>query len=81
MKEITGEEFDKLFLHGHGSSSPFYNKLMNMKVGDAYIIYKTEWRVKYFPGLICKRVSKNFGHKFKYGSLPDRSGWAIKRVG
>jgi hypothetical protein len=80
MKEITSEEFDKLKLHGRGSSGPLYNRLLKMKVGDGLIIYKSEWKPKYPPTAILNRLEKKFGLRFERGALADRTGWAVKRV-
>lgn len=81
MKKITSEEFDKLNLHGRGSSTPFYNQIMALKPGDeALIIEKKEWHVKYLPTSMVNRIAKKYNRKFKAGSLPDRSGWGIKRL-
>lgn len=80
MKIITSEEFDTLALHGKGSSSPFYNKLLNLKVGQAVILLRSEWHVKYSPTGIINRIERKHGYRFERGALADRSGWAVKRV-
>jgi len=80
MKKITSEEFDQLSLHGKGSSSPLYNALLNMKPGDAMIIHKSEWHVKYPPTKVMNKVERKYGFQFERGALADRSGWAVKRV-
>lgn len=80
IKRLTSEEFDNLHLHRRGRSSVFYNTLLEMKVGEAIIIEKKEWRPKYPPTTIINRVQKNFGYKFTWGALSDRSGWAVKRI-
>lgn len=80
MKKITEEEFDRLRLHGKGSTSPAYNKIMALKPGEALIIEKKEWHVRYPVTTIVNRIARKHNMKFKAGSLPDRSGWGIKRV-
>lgn len=81
MKKITSEEFDNLKLHGKGSQSPLYNALLKLKPGEALIIYKTEWHVKYPPTTTVNKVMRKYNYKFESGALPDRTGWAVKRVG
>lgn len=80
MDKITKEDFNKLSLHGKGSSSTVYNSIFKLKVDEALIIYKTEWYVKYHPSLIIKRIEKKYGFKYEFGSLADRSGWAVMRI-
>lgn len=80
MKKLSSDEFDALPLHGKGSSSPLYNKLLNLQVGEALIILKTEWYVKYSPTTTMNRIERTRGYQFQRGALADRSGWAVKRV-
>ena len=80
MKKITSDQFDDLFGHGKGSSSPLFNHLIQMKPDDAFILYKTEWYVKYPPTTIVNRVMRKYKMSFLCKGLPDRSGWAVKRV-
>ena len=80
IRKIETAEFDQLSLHGKGRSSPLYNALLAMKPGEAIVIEKTGWKAKYPPTLIVKRIEKKYGYKFVRGALPDRSGWAVKRI-
>ena len=80
MKKITSADYDGLKLHGRGSSSPLYVALVNLKVGEGLIIYKTEWHVKYPPTAIFNRIERKLGYRLERGALPDRTGWAVKRV-
>lgn len=81
MKKITSEEFDNIYGHGKGASSPLYNLLLQMKIGDAFVILKSEWHKKYPPTTIINRVQRRHKMKFEWKALPDRTGWAVKRVG
>lgn len=81
MKKISSDEFDDIFGHGKGSSSPLYNYLIQMKPNDAFKLFKTEWHVKYPPSTIVNRVSRKHKMVFYVKGLPDRTGWAVKRVG
>jgi hypothetical protein len=80
MKKLTPEEFAKLPLHGRGSSSPFFNAILSLKVEENIIIEKKEWNKKYTPMKLVSRIERKFGMKYVRGALPDRSGWGIKRV-
>ena len=81
MEKIKSEEFDKLALHGRGNSSTFYNAMLGLKPGgDGLVIRKSEWGRSYPPTKMANRIAKKYGFVFKLGTLPDRSGWAVKRV-
>lgn len=80
IEKLTSEEFDQLTLHGRGRSSPVFNALISLKPGEAMSVKKKNWKPKYPPTLMVKRIEKKYGYKFAHGALPDRSGWAMKRV-
>ncbi len=80
IRKIEPEEFERLTLHGRGRSSPFYNAVLALKVGEALVIEKKDWKAKYSPTIVVNRVAKKHGYKYLCGALPDRSGWAVKRV-
>ena len=80
LKKIKSEEFEQLPLHGKGRSSPAYNAILSMKVGDAIIIEKQGWKRKDAPTTLVNKIERKFGMKFIRGALADRSGWAVKRV-
>ena len=80
IKRISAEEFDRMPLHGQGRSSAAYNAILSLKVGEAIIIEKKDWKPKYPPTHLVNKIERKFGMKFIRGALPDRSGWGIKRV-
>lgn len=80
IKKITSEEFDKLPLHGQGHSSPVYNSILSLKPGEAIVIEKINWKRKDPPTTMVNKIERKYGMKFIRGALPDRSGWAVKRV-
>ena len=80
MELRTAEEFRAIKLHGRGSSSPFYNAILNLRVDQALEIKKTEWHPKYPPTRIVNYIEKRHGLKYERGALPDRSGWMVLRV-
>lgn len=79
-QKIDSEAFDSLPLFGKGRSSAVFNAILSLKVNEALIITKAEWKPKYPPTQMVNRITRRFGMKFIKGALPDRSGWAVKRV-
>ena len=83
FKKITSEEFDQLQIKGWGRSSPTYNIIIGLKVDEAVVILKSQWRRKKPPSSACRSIEKKWAsHKLKYKcvALADNSGWAIKRL-
>ena len=81
MKKLKKEEFDAIPLHGRGNTSVFYDAMLNLKPGgDGLHISKAEWKRKYAPTKMARRIEKKYGFVYKTGALPDRSGWGITRV-
>lgn len=79
MRKISKDEFDGINGHGRGSSGPFFNKLLQISVGESFVLEKSEWKKKYPPTTIINRVMKNYPLVFKWKILPSRDGWAILR--
>ena len=82
-KKLTSEEFDQLRIKGWGRSSPHYNAIISLKVGEAVVIPKAGWRSNKTPSTKCRRIEKKFASmkvKYKCVALADDSGWAIKRL-
>jgi len=82
FKKLTDEEFDQLPIKGWGRSSPTYNAIISLKIGEGIMILKSQWRRKKPPSSVCRAIEKKFSaHKLKYKcvALADNSGWAIKR--
>lgn len=80
IEKMNPEEFDRIPLHGRGRSSPVFNAIMDLKVGEGIKIKKSGWKPKYAPTLIAKRIERKYGFRFKRGALPDRSGWGVQRI-
>lgn len=83
IKKITGEEFDQLPFKGWGRSSPAYHAIIGLKVNEAVIITKADWKRNKPPSGICRAIEMKYKHKaVKYTCkrLADDSGWAIKRL-
>lgn len=83
FQKLTSEEFDQLKIKGWGRSSPTYNAIIGLKVGEAVIILKTQWRRNKAPSSACRAIEKKwptYKLKYKCVTLADGSGWAIKRL-
>lgn len=83
FKKLNAEEFDQLKIKGWGRSSPTYNAIFGLRVGEAVVILKSQWRRNKSPSSACRAIEKKWvSHKVKYKcvALADDSGWAIKRV-
>jgi len=84
FKKLTSEEFEQLKIKGWGRSSPTYNAIIGLKVGEAVVILKTQWRRNKSPSSACRAIEKkwkkrNVVLKYKCVALADNTGWAIKR--
>lgn len=82
FQKITAEEFDKLPVKGWGRSSPAYHAIIGLKVNEAVIIPKNQWKRNKPPSGICRSIEKKFASmkvKYKCVALADNTGWAIKR--
>ena len=83
FKKLTSEEFEQLKIKGWGRSSPTYNAILGLKVGEAIMILKTQWRRNKPPSSTCRAIEKKWPDlklKYKCVALADDSGWAIKRL-
>ncbi|MBI4946652.1 MAG: hypothetical protein HY840_09650 [Bacteroidetes bacterium] len=81
MKKISDEEFSKLPLISSGKTSPFFNAIIGLHVGESLFISKKEWKGCQTPTRICHYIMKKFPTvKYTFGKLADGSGWAVKRV-
>ena len=81
--KLTSEEFDQLRIKGWGRSSPTYNAIFGLRVGEAVVILKTQWRSNKPPSRACRAIEKKWASyklKYKCVALADDSGWAIKRL-
>jgi len=83
-KKLSAEEFTQLRIKGWGRSSPTYNAIMSLKVGEALVILKSQWYSNTkTPSTQCRRIEKKFAAqklKLKCVALEDNSGWAVQRI-
>lgn len=78
---MTEEEFDSILGRGKGSTSPLYNRLLQLKPGEAFeILKKKDWHAKYPATTVINRVSRRYKITFAWKGLVDGTGWAVKRV-
>jgi hypothetical protein len=80
MKKLSIEEYEQLPLKGKGRSSQVFNSLINLKMGEALLIEKKDWKRKAAPGTLLRYLEKKHNMKFHCGALDDNSGWAVKRI-
>ncbi|MBL7920916.1 MAG: hypothetical protein JNJ40_11415 [Bacteroidia bacterium] len=80
MRILKEEEFNNLALKGKGRSSPIFNSIVNLNVGEAILIEKKDWNRKASPSTLVKYIEKTCGLKFTCGALVNGQGWAVKRI-
>ena len=80
MKLLKEEEFNNLALKGKGRSSPIFNSLVNLNIGEGVLIEKKDWNRKASPSTLVKYIEKTHSLKFTCGELLNGQGWAVKRV-
>jgi hypothetical protein len=81
MKKINADEANALLVSGTGRSSVFYRAICGLKPGEALVINKSEYTLKYGVGQMCKLISKRFKNvKYRHGKLADGSGWLVQRL-
>ncbi|MDP3567460.1 hypothetical protein [Sediminibacterium sp.] len=80
MKLLKEEEFNNLALKGKGRSSPIFNSIVNLNVGEAVLIEKKDWNRKASPSTLVKYIEKTHALKFTCGELVNGQGWAVKRI-
>ncbi len=80
MRILKEEEFNNLALKGKGRSSPIFNSLLNLNVGEGVLIEKKDWNRKASPSTLVKYIEKTHALKFTCGELLNGQGWAVKRI-
>lgn len=80
MKKLSPAEYEQLPIRGKGRSSHVFNSLINLKVGEALLIEKSDWKRKAGPGTLIRYIEKKHRMRFSCGALNDGSGWAVKRI-
>jgi hypothetical protein len=80
MRILKEEEFNNLALKGKGRSSPIFNSLVNLNVGEGVLIEKKDWNRKASPSTLVKYIEKTHSLKFTCGELLNGQGWAVKRI-
>jgi hypothetical protein len=80
MRILKEEEFNNLALKGKGRSSPIFNSLVNLNIGEGVLIEKKDWNRKASPSTLVKYIEKTHSLKFTCGELLNGQGWAVKRI-
>jgi len=80
METIGKAEADALLLLTNSREITVSGRLKALAVGEALIIKRSEWKAKYPPSKIARRIEKNSNWKFRTGRLPDNNGWMLQRM-
>ena len=80
MEIISKEQADSMLLLTGGRELAISGKLKSLAVGEALIIKRSEWKARYAPMRITRRLEKTTTWRFRSGRLPDNSGWLIQRM-
>lgn len=59
MRILKEEEFNNLALKAKGKSSPIFNSLVNINVGEGLLIIKKDCNHKAIPSTLVKHIEKN----------------------
>ena len=81
MKKLTSEEYNQLPIRGKGRSSHVFNSIVNLQIGEALLIEKTDWKRKASPSTLVRYIEKNHDMRFACGSIAGGNGWAVRRLG
>src|SRR5437879_1252927 len=80
MKKLTIEEYEQLSVKGKGRSSPVFNSIINLKIGEALLIEKKDWNRKAAPGTLVRYIEKKQNVKFTCCAIENGNGWVVKRI-
>ncbi len=53
---------------------------MNLQIGEALLIEKTDWKRKASPSTLVRYIEKNHDMRFSCGSIAGGNGWAVRRI-
>ena len=80
MKKLTSAEYEQLPIRGKGRSSHVFNSIVNLQIGEALLIEKTDWKRKASPSTLVRYIEKNHDMRFSCGSIAGGNGWAVRRI-
>jgi hypothetical protein len=80
MKKLTTAEYEQLSVKGKGRSSPVFNSIINLKIGEALLIEKKDWNRKAAPGTLVRYIEKKQKIKFTCCAIENGNGWVVKRI-
>lgn len=81
MKKLTQDEYNQLPIRGKGRSSHVFNSIVNLQIGEALLIEKSDWKRKASPSTLVRYIEKNHDMRFTCGSIAGGNGWAVRRIG
>ncbi len=80
MEKISKEEANGLVLLSNGREIWLTAKLKELPIGEGITLKRTEWKAKYPPTQVARKLEKKYNWKFRTGRLLDNSGWLLQRV-
>jgi len=80
METIGKAEADALLLLTNSREISVSGRLKMLAVGEALIVKSAEWKVKYPPSKIARRIEKKSTLKFRSGRLHGNQGWLLQRI-
>lgn len=80
MEVLEKAQADQLMLLTNGREVAVSARLKSLKPGEGLVIKRHEWKARYAPSLIARRLEKKLGWRFRSGRLTDNSGWLIQRL-
>ena len=64
MKKLTSDEYNELPIRGKGRSSHVFNSIVNLQIGEAILIEKSDWKRKASPSTLVRYIEKNHDMRF-----------------
>jgi len=80
METLSKEEANAMLLLTSGREIAVSSRLKSLQPGEALVVKRSEWKTKYAPSKIARRIEKQDGWKFRTGRLADNSGWMLQRL-
>lgn len=80
ITKLTVEEALHLQPIRAGKNSWLTNAIAELKVGEAFLFSKSEWKSKATPYLTIRKIAGNLNVKVNYGLHPDGKSYLVKRI-
>jgi len=80
MENLSEKDANAMLLLTNSREISVSGRLKSLKVGEGLVVKRSEWKAKYVPSKIARRLEKQYGWKFRTGRLTDNSGWLLQRM-